>query len=43
MSLATVKVGSEASQQFGSLQQNRNMLLPLNQLVAALLLILLSP
>jgi lipopolysaccharide/colanic/teichoic acid biosynthesis glycosyltransferase len=33
----------EASQQFGSLQHNRNMLLPLNQLVAALLLILLSP
>jgi lipopolysaccharide/colanic/teichoic acid biosynthesis glycosyltransferase len=33
----------EASQQFGSLQHNRTMLLPLNQLVAALLLILLSP
>jgi lipopolysaccharide/colanic/teichoic acid biosynthesis glycosyltransferase len=33
----------EASQQFGSLQNSRNLLLPLNQLIAAVLLILLSP
>jgi lipopolysaccharide/colanic/teichoic acid biosynthesis glycosyltransferase len=33
----------EASQQFGSLQNSRNLVLPLNQLIAAVLLILLSP
>jgi lipopolysaccharide/colanic/teichoic acid biosynthesis glycosyltransferase len=33
----------EASQQFGSLQNSRSLLLSLNQLIAAVLLILLSP
>ena len=44
MNAATYTAGAfEASQQFGSLQNSRNMLLPLNQLIATLLLILLSP
>ena len=44
MNAASYMAGAfEASQQFGSLQDSRDMLLPLNQLAATLLLILLSP
>ncbi|MET0986212.1 MAG: sugar transferase [Steroidobacteraceae bacterium] len=44
MNAASYVAGAlEASQQFGSLQNNRDMLLPFNQLAAMLLLILLSP
>lgn len=44
MNAATYMAGAlEASQQFGSLQNSRNLLLSLNQLIAAVLLILLSP